>query len=99
MERHDLLGLGVSRPLLIRGRREGGLVFGGCPVLRVHGDLLGPRGGPELVDANTAIAAAIAPRNTKRDVEIIEFSCPLNGFGARQRRPSNDAALEMFHVR
>jgi hypothetical protein len=51
------------------------------------------------VDAKTAIAAASAPRNTKRDVDIIEFSRPLNGFGARQRRPSNDAALKMFHVR
>jgi hypothetical protein len=55
-------------------------------------------GAPELVDASTAIAAASAPRNTKRDVEIIEFSRPLNGFGARQRSPFNDAALKMFHV-
>src|ERR1700729_3715382 len=56
-------------------------------------------GPPKLMDANTAIAAAIAPRDTKRDVEIIEFSGPLKGFGARQRRHSNDGALKMFHVR
>jgi hypothetical protein len=52
-----------------------------------------------LVEANTAIAAASAPRNTKRDVEIIEFSRPLNGFDARQRHPSTTRRLKMFHAR
>ena len=95
MERDDLTGLGVGWPVLVRGRLLGR--FGRrrlLPFSVFTATCCATAAAPKLVDASTAIAAASAPRSTKRDVDIIEFSRPLNGFGARQRRPSNDAALE-----
>ena len=86
MERHELPGFGVGCPLLVdeaRGR------FGlRCSALSsvFTATCWAKAAVPKLVDASTAIAAAIAPRNTKRDVEIINLSRRFHGFGAHPRR-------------